>query len=249
MTNHKFSTGSYKQQENRVRAPRPNPWTVCRRFGKLGECREPETCQDLACHDHWSDQHYERKRPRPMPVYEPLIVTPIPSRHKSGSAVAFIGKQLCFFEKEEPMPAFDVPIEVMITRVLYHRHPEGHEFAGHYDWTRILALVLRPVSNKYVLISHGGFECSGSMCRTTANIHAEDGSRGDDMRCITPGRSIIYEASNVNSGTTWKQQYTPLRPGKVWVERVKYEDQWSNFFRVEGVARVEDLMAARYVKV
>lgn len=213
-----------------------------------------ETLEEADAH---CDEYFIPKIPRPMPKYEPLMVTPQVSNKNPNQAVAFIGKQLCFFESrmQNPLtkeqfnvdyPEIGVPVEVMITRPVYRRYPKGHEFEGRFNFRNIVGLVLCPVDPYYTLITHNGFECSGSMCSTTATQISDTDPkfRGAWM---TPGRSQIFEASNVNAGQTWKVPYTARRPGKVWVFKESVEK--GHFpLRVEGLARVEDAMYAEYVK-
>lgn len=170
--------------------------------------------------------------------YEPLIVTPVPSRNKPGSVVSFINGQLCFFENDSPQPEAGKPVEVMITRCLWPTMPDGHR-----DFSRVFALLLRPVTEKYTLISHRGFSCSGSMCRTTASVWIPDSKEKDGKRYtwMTPGRTDIFVAENVNSRFEGKEE-VHKRPGKVWVETKKLLNR--EVLRAEGLARVED---ARYL--
>lgn len=182
---------------------------------------------------------YSPQPPLPMPKYEPLIVTPVASTKKPGQIVAFIGPQVCFFERNAPIPPLGTPLEVMITRALYSTKQDGQR-----DWTRVFALLLRPVTPEWTLIEHNGFECSGSMCSTTATMIKANREPGP---WLTPGRSQIYEADNVNAGSTWKQPYVPRRPGKAWVSTADLEA--GKFpLRIEGLARVADGMYARAVK-
>ncbi|NEI71057.1 hypothetical protein GR212_15870 [Rhizobium lusitanum] len=193
-----------------------------------------------------TEGHFKRPAPLPMPAYEPLIVTPVASKKRPGNVIAFIGRQMCFFEKEKPQPAVDVPIEVMILCPIYGRNAEG--VIEHH---RVFALVLRVVTEEWTLIEHDGFECAGSMCSTTARMtgpkHLIE-TRGSRIGpWLTPGRSQIFEADNVNAGSTWRQPYVALRPGKAWVSTKKLTG--GDFpLRVEGLARVEDGMYAHAVK-
>lgn len=217
-----------------------NPWDVCLRFGGLGECREPKSCADRTCHDSYADLHFLPKRPFSMPHYEPLFVTPKPSNKRNGQVVAFIGRQLCFFEKEiSLLPEVDKPIEVMITRPLFRKFPEGHDQAGYFDWSSVMALLLQPVTDQFVLVDHKGFECSGSMCATTAALDAPRRVLGEMVGWLTPGRTRVVVADNVSAGKTWRKPYQALRPGKVWVDRRKYE-RGIYPLRAEGLARIED---------
>lgn len=200
-------------------------------------------------------------------AYTPLMVTPVPSHKKPGQFVAFIEKQLCFFENNTIIPPVNVPVEVMITRPL---HPLNFDEVPYQDeqgnkrypinYQRLTALLIQVVDrDKHELIAIDGFETSGSMCRTTAN-----GFRVTDMqhrhytlqevmtwrKCdrytLTPGRSHIREAANVNAGATWKQPYLPKHPTNVWVTRENMER--GNPLRVEGLTRIEDAAYAHLVR-
>lgn len=230
----------------------------------------------------------ELYKPHPREFYGimhvPIIVTPVESNRRSGQAVAFIGKQLCFFENEGPQPKIGVPIEVMITRPLHARlgpndnGPAPVEVNGRwiygFNWNKLTAVLIRPVEpENHILVAIDGFECSGTMCSTTARGVITDGSRAipiketyssvrkDRVRgqtrveetfkslWLTPGRSRIREASNVNAGSTWKQPYQPLHPTNVYVERAIYEEKSGCGVRVAGLTRVEDCDYARLFRV
>jgi hypothetical protein len=178
---------------------------------------------------------YKPQPPLITPEYSPLIVTPVPSKSRPGEVVAHLGRQLCFFEKGNAVPEAGKPVEIMIIRPLYHKN----EF-GHPDHMKILALLVRVVTKDYTLIDHDGFECAGSMCRTTARMTGPaEHSRHGSFPWLTPGRTGIFEASNVSAGYTWKVPYTPLRPGKIYVSTEKLKS--GDFpLRAEGLARLED---------
>ncbi|TCU34045.1 hypothetical protein [Rhizobium azibense] len=188
---------------------------------------------------------YKPQPPLPMPEYEPLMVTPVESNRKPGQVVAFMGRQLCFFENGSPVPQIGAPVEVMITRALYSKKEDGLK-----DWNRVFALLLQVVTSEWTLIEHNGFECSGSMCSTTATMIGPKHLIGDKGvgPWLTPGRTMIYEAGNVNAGLTWKQPYVPRRPGKAYINTA--ELLAGKFpLRIQGLARVEDGMYAHAVKV
>ena len=87
--------------------------------------------------------------------------------------------------------------EYMITDVL-GSHPKG--------------FVVEPVTAEYRLVAHRGFECSGSMCQTTA--WTDDKVTG----WLTPGRvmDILPVAENVNTRVDGRDK-RPLRPGRIYV--------------------------------
>lgn len=207
----------------------------------------------------------------------PLIVRPVPSRHIPGQCVAFIGKQRCFFERDGLQPQPGVPIEVMITRPLngkkLYQSPPGSSYPSspedpHYviDRSRLTAVLIQPVeTDKHILVAIDGFECSGTMCTTTAQgvittgqaawsptqvwplqrkdkvIRSRTEPVNDPKRMsLTPGRSGVIVAHNVNAGSTWKQPYQKLTPTNVYVERDIYEEKQGYCVRVAGLTRPED---------
>lgn len=110
-----------------------------------------------------------------------------------------------------------VPAEYMIVRQL-GSHPTG--------------FIVEPVTSEYELVRHKGFECAGSMCRTTAS--AIDHSRPT----ITPGRceNIMHIADNVNSRFN-RQPDQPLQSGSVYIRQGEQ--------RAAGLAHLEDVDFSR----
>ena len=195
--------------------------------------------------------------------HERLIARAQPNRRDSSKMVAFIGKQLCFFERDSAIPAEGEEVEVMITRPLYARYPENHKWAGSPDRGKIIALMIEVVDQeKHVLVAIEGFECSGSMCRTLANGRPTEGHRaltaeemypprlrGESVSTwnertrgamwLTPGRCDIFVAENVNARFD-RREPTPIRPTNVWVSRAEYEEKSGCGVRVGGLTRIED---------
>lgn len=87
--------------------------------------------------------------------------------------------------------------EYMITDVL-GSHPKG--------------FVVEPVTAEYRLVAHSGFECSGTMCATTAWTNDEA------VGCLTPGRvmDLLPVAQNVNARVDGRDRQ-PRRPGRIYV--------------------------------
>lgn len=220
-------------------------------------------------------------KPHPREFYGirhvPIIVKPVPSHKRPGQCVAFIGKQLCFFELDGIQPPPGVPVEVMITRPLHakklYQSPPGSSYPSSpddpqyvIDKCKLTAVLIQPVEpEKHILVAIDGFECSGSMCSTTAQgvITTGDGPwtpaqvwphrRKDKVinskaeriveptrLSLTPGRSGVICADNVNAGSTWKQPYQKLTPTNVYVERSIYEEKHGYCVRVAGLTRPED---------
>lgn len=186
-----------------------------------------------------------------------LIVTPLVSNKKPGTVIARIRNQLCFFETDVPFPTPGVPVSVMITRCLYRKSDDGY-----YDFTKVMALVLRVVTDEHMLVHHHGFENEGSMCRTTAMTSLRfSGDKLDGVngicRTLTPGRTGIFVADNHN--VDWnnsvnrtygdgkkQQEREPRRPGVVYVR--KCDMQQAGTVRIEGLVRPEDGEFAAYLQ-
>jgi len=199
-------------------------------------------------------------------IHQPLMVTALASNKRVGQVVAFIGKQLCFFEDDGYIPTIGEKVEVMISRPIYPRYNahdieqlkihHGENYTGYIpeegviNRGRLMAVLVRPVEpDKHQLMAIDGFECSGSMCRTTTNAVITDGSRAlpKTMKwdqygtpiSLTPGRCGIREAMNANAGNTWKVPYSPLIPTNVYVDKQLMEERRTMFY-ISGMTRVED---------
>src|SRR3546814_106619 len=95
-----------------------------------------------------------------------------PTRNKPVQVVAFIEKRPCYFEPDCLVPAVGETVEVMITRPV---HPKDDRF---FNVDRLTGLMIRVVDREHhALVAIDGFECSGSMCSTTAWGAVTDGSR------------------------------------------------------------------------
>lgn len=81
---------------------------------------------------------------------------------------------------------------------------------------------------------HNGFECSGSMCSTTALgfMVSKEGFKDTKGHLITPGRleRFLKIANNVNVGWNGRKS-EELIPGIVWCEKPKDK----RFWRVVGI--------------
>lgn len=113
----------------------------------------------------------------------------------------------------DPKALNGVTADYMIVRQL-GAHPTG--------------FIVEPVTSDYDLVRHDGFECAGSMCRTTAF------TKGYCQPIITPGRceNILKIADNVNSRfSSGKDE--PLKPGSVYIRK--------GIQRAAGITRLEDV--------
>ncbi len=158
--------------------------------------------------------------------YDRLMVVPF-ENPKNGQVIAKIGHQLCFFEKGEEPPV-GRPVEVMITRPLFQRNVNGF-----FDQTKVFALLLRPVTHDFVLVSHGGFEGDGRN-RPTAKA-VIDGK----IATLVDGRTRV---SYFERDSVWGDA-GKMRPGKVWIRRTDNHGPYV----VEGLARIEDAAYAEFM--
>ena len=100
---------------------------------------------------------------------------------------------------KDPVPTDGQEMEFMIVDLL-GKHPKG--------------LIVMPATNCF-LVEHTGFECSGSMCSTTAWTK-DRVSPG----WLTPGRvqDLVHVAENVN--VAWDgHNRRPKKPGRVYVAK------------------------------
>lgn len=156
-----------------------------------------------------------------------MKVTPIRNRNpKSDNLMAIINGYPAWFPFDE-QPTEGQELEVMITGVAYFKHESGH-----IDYSRLKCVFVRAVNPAVdIPIKYEGFECSGSMCSTLSTVKTPDGK----SIAISPGRTGVYEADNVNVG--WHgQTRKPLRPGNGWMRRLP-----GRIGRLEGVEHFSQL--------
>lgn len=103
---------------------------------------------------------------------------------------------------KEPVPTDGTEAEYMIVDLL-GKHPMG--------------LIVMPATG-CVIVEHTGFECSGSMCTTTAWTVGRGKSGPDDLGWLTPGRvqDLVHVANNVNVRVD-RSDARPKKPGRVYV--------------------------------
>jgi hypothetical protein len=195
-----------------------------------------------------------------------LLATIQANRRQGGDPVADLDGQLCFFERGTPVPAIGETVEVMIVRPI-HPMDRDNRFR---DTDRLTGLEIRVVDRSiHQLVAIDGFECSGSMCSTTAFGAVTDGTRSleradvlqgigrgcrslRDNFSVTPGRSRIVEADNVNSRWNGVAD-APTVPTNVWVDLdprtgLAVRQPRGGMVRVAGLTRVEDLQCASAVR-
>ncbi|WP_133123608.1 hypothetical protein [Methylobacterium frigidaeris] len=172
-----------------------------------------------------------------------MIVTPYPGR--TGEPVATHEGVLLLFDRRAMPPPLNSPVEVMILKapgLRYHSDyaamtPEEQE----RNPPRFPFLFVRPVTDDDALVEHDGFECSGSMCRTSANLTAASDHLlatryGIGLGWITPGRTPVLSVSNVN--TRWPETPRPLVPGKAYLAGA---DVRQGLSRITGVPDLDQL--------
>lgn len=150
-------------------------------------------------------------------------------RGRKGDVVCEIEGILCLFPRRMEQPEADRDIDVMIT---HHPNPvwvEAADGATEYGLPKrtptIGFLFVAPVTDDHVLVSHKGFECCGSMCRTTARIDPAGEARlkarfGRGVGWLTPGRSPVIETDNVNVGWSYADSRTGEMRRQEWREPV-----------------------------
>jgi len=181
-----------------------------------------------------------------------LIVTPVVSNKKPGQIVAFIGKQLCFFDSSDPTPVPNVPVSVMVSRPVYRKRAAPNQ--DYYDFENLMALVLRVVTEDHLLVQYDGFERQGSMCTETASGLLFSGKRIG----LTPGRTGVYILDNMGTvydnsvnrtyGDGLKQKaMRPRRPGYAYISN-KILLEKGNMVRIEGLVDPKEGEYAPYIK-
>lgn len=192
--------------------------------------------------DAFCDENFLRKPSRALPPKpEPILVTVKVNQQDPTKRYGFIGRQKCYFENDGVALVEGTTVPVMITRPFYGKTPDGRR-----DPTNIIAVFVRPTdTDEYALVRHTGFECSGSMCATTASLADENGKSIGGL--ITPGRSEIRVADNVSAGRTWQRKFTALQPGWVYVNNDKLIG--GDTLRVEGLASLDEANYFQYIRL
>lgn len=178
--------------------------------------------------------------PEPKPV-----VLEVKAGRREGQFIAFFGKQICLFENDSgPLP-LGAQTSVMFTRAHYKRVTSG-EFEGMFNHNSVSIVFIRPVTSRHKLIAHSGFECSGSMCATTASIYKQVNGKWEFASWMTPGRTGIFEAGNVNVGFNGQKE-VPLRPGYCYVDALKW-NRGEYPLRCEGMVHPDDASWAHAIR-
>lgn len=196
-------------------------------------------------------------------TYVPLVARIQRNRRDPSKRVAFIGRQLCFLDRRFPVLDPGTEIEVMVVQASYGIYPDDHQWAGSTNRFALRGLMIQPVDRAlHALVAIDGFECSGTMCRTTAHGRETDGSRaltseevyprirpGESISAwnardrgtmwLTPGRTDVFVAENVNARFD-RREPTPLRPMNVWVERSQIAEKSGCGVRVLGLSSLDD---------
>ena len=131
------------------------------------------------------------------------------------------GRALCLFDRKTVLPQIGDEVEAMFCTIM--RRSNGRAFA----------FLVQQVTSDHVLLPHNGFECSGSMCTTTADTPTRGRGGRDDPGWLTPGRTPVVFANNVST-----KQGEPLTPGFAYVSRT---DMNAGLKRIAGVPSPEYL--------
>lgn len=164
------------------------------------------------------------------------------ARGRKGDTICDIDGILCLFPRKMVQPEPGIDLEVMIT---HHPNPiwpdlpsDAPDEVRQANPPKIGFLFVAPVTDDHVLVSHKGFECSGSMCRTTASVDAAGDAAvksrsGRTVGWLTPGRSPVIETDNVNVGWSYldrktgeyrKQEHCDPIPGLAYVSLADLRD-------------------------
>lgn len=150
---------------------------------------------------------------------------------KNGSMIATFNGALLIFDSKAEQPTAGEVVDVMITHAPRRR-----------DNGSIGFLFVRPITADDILVNHRGFECSGSMCSTSAAIEKKDAAMllrltRRNPCFLTPGRTPVSVVDNVNVG--WNRQ-TYVAP-KASEAYVAIADIRANLHRICGVASFEQI--------
>lgn len=187
----------------------------------------PRVADEVARLTHKPVSYSVKQKEETSENYHPLIVEVCPNQQpgRENEFVTFIEGQLCFFDKHywNLLPPVGGKIEVMISNVLWKRHP----ITNNFDFTKVVALMLRPITDDLALVAHDGFILYDANY-TKANALND---QGYNIGILSAGRRLMHMAKE-------ETNEKPI-PGKVWVS--KFELGSKGTARVEGVARIDDL--------
>lgn len=161
-----------------------------------------------------------------------LIAHVTPNINHPDQFVAFIGKQLCFFEKDVDTSKFKKgdEIEVMVTRALYHLHPKDHAFEGRPNFHQLKALMIVPLNKEiYTLITlPKGFK-EDPNTKIVSSIYVPKGKRKE--------YTILSGKTNV---MTHLHGDTSPPPIKVWVKTEEISAPPGEPISAVGLNRISD---------
>lgn len=165
-----------------------------------------------------------------------MLVEVVANRKDASRRLAFIKAETVRFGKVK-IPAYfsaNDPYElgemhVMISGVLSHKDENGYLKMDEVP----KCLFIRKPTAEDEFVDFDGFECSGSMCQTTAQALAIGGRRFT----ITPGKLMphLVVADNVNADFNHRPYY-PLKAGSGWVRKAP-----KGLYRLEGLADLDSL--------
>lgn len=165
-----------------------------------------------------------------------MLVEVIANKRDSSRRLAFIKAETVRFGKVR-IPAYfsaDDPYElgemnVMISGVLSKKDEKGYLKLDEIPNN----LFIRKPTKEDDFVEFDGFECSGSMCQTTAQAKTYLG----DRFTITPGKLMphLVVADNVNAHFNKRPEY-PLKAGRGYVKKGP-----KGLYRLEGLADLDSL--------
>ena len=163
--------------------------------------------------------------------YTPLIAKVALNRNNPSRFVAFVDGQICFFDKEVDTSVLtvDQEIEVMVTRAVYGRYPEGHSKAGLTDFGFLRGLSISPVDQT----KHTRVNVTGFSFNPETKISLGTGT--------ATGYTKEY---TVNAGRTSAQSSRPgndtVTPLTVWVNKDDLDNQELDEITAVGLTGIRD---------
>jgi hypothetical protein len=170
--------------------------------------------------------------------YKPLIAKVEANQRKPKRKIAFVEKQLCFFENDIDDEDFGVgqDIEVMVTRGFYGVYPPNHQRPGETNHRYLRALMIRPADvTRYSLVRADGFHQTGE----------EMGILSTGYPLVDPKRKLLLTPSvtNIVFDNGLKDRRVGLHrvsPTLVWVENHWLDGNIVEYIPIAGLTRLED---------
>ena len=193
-------------------------------------------------------------------TYTPLMARVERNRHNPNRTVAFIERQLCFFDPDTPVPDVGQEAEVMITGCYYGRYPKKHPNRGFLNLEFMMGMNIRVVDRRlYTLVAIDGFIKKKTSPRILSFGRPTDGSRPLTRHDVYPEKSADEDNDTwlvrknqsiwVDAGCTGvlysdqtepEDRVSPVRPMNVWVKTSALSGETNGIVPIVGLTRPED---------